>query len=198
MTMWTRPCPSTDPGTCFSACRVWRLGCDRLVGGRRSAILCRRGYCRASSYPHAASHRGGVFVAANGFTGGPVDMSQAVEVAGGEDAVDRGWRDTETCGELHRSLTKSQPQADAAFHDLRHGLVRGVVWSRGAIGHVFAGAVAVGPALHGGPRDLEPGSHLADRPALVNDKLSDLQAVPGREGSICMGHDRTFGGRWRS
>ena len=54
--------------------------------------------------------------------------------------------------------------------------------------HGLAGAVAVDPALHGRPRDLESGGDLTDRPALLDDELDNLQTVTRCEGSVWMGH----------
>ena len=70
-----------------------------------------------------------VFVAADGFTGGTVDVVEPVEVAGREDAVDGGGGDPESWCELHWPFAESHAQADAALDDLRVGLVRAVVWS---------------------------------------------------------------------
>mgnify|MGYP006997503358 CR=1 FL=1 len=48
--------------------------------------------------------------------------------------------------------------------------------------HGLVGEVAAHPALHGGPGHLEPGSHFADRPALVDDELGDFESMARGEG----------------
>src|SRR5690606_558173 len=67
-------------------------------------------------------------------------------------------------------------------------LVRRALRTRGPVVHGLAGAVAVDPALHGRPRDLESGGDLTDRPALLDDELGNLQTVTRCEGSVGMGH----------
>ena len=60
--------------------------------------------------------------------------------------------------------------------------------------HGLTGYVPVDPALHGGPGDLESGGDLADRPALVNHELGNLEAVTWSKCCICMSHgDIPFG-----
>lgn len=54
--------------------------------------------------------------------------------------------------------------------------------------HWLAGEVAVDPALHGGPGDLETGGDFADWSAVVNDEARDFQSVARGEGSIRVGH----------
>ena len=59
---------------------------------------------------------------------------------------------------------------------------------RRAVLHGLAGAVAVGPALHCRPGNLEAGGDLADRPAFVDDETADDQAVAGCESGVGMCH----------
>lgn len=130
-----------------------------------------------------------MLIAANRLTRGAVNMGQPVQVSVGQDSMDRRRRDPQPTCQLHGTFPQSEPQLDAALGRLRIGLVRRAVRSRGTVRHGLASAVAVGPALHGRPGDLEPGGDLADRPALVHDEAADNQPVAGCESGIGVRHE---------
>ncbi len=129
-----------------------------------------------------------VLVAADRFTGGPVDMGQPVEPAPDQDLVHRRGGDPGTgrragpgrgaCATAAR--TPAAPPAPASGPAAGAGRL-----DRSAIGS--PGGIPVGPPLHRRPRHLEPGGDLADRPALVDDQLGDLQ--PGRGVSAALAWD---------
>ena len=128
-------------------------------------------------------HRPGVvvLVTANGLSRGAVDMGEPVQVRVDQDPMDRRRRDPQPTGQLHGTFPQAEPQLDAALRRLRIGIVGRVVWARGAVLHGLAGAVALCPALHGRPGDLEAGGDLADGPALVDDEATDDQSMPWGE-----------------
>jgi hypothetical protein len=70
----------------------------------------------------------------------------------------------------------------------------GALWAAvrpaGPIGHaVLAGdAVAIGPPLGGGPGDVEHRRGVADRPAVLDDRLRELETVARSQGGISVGH----------
>ena len=122
-----------------------------------------------------------VLVATDRLTGGAINMRQPVQVGVGQDPMNRRRRDPQPTGQLHGTFPQAEPQLDAALRRLRIGIVGRVVWARGAVLHGLAGAVALCPALHGRPGDLEAGGDLADGPALVDDEATDDQSMPWGE-----------------
>lgn len=103
--------------------------------------------------------------------------------------MDRGRCDSESTREWHGSFADAETELDTAFGRLRVGFVGRVVRTGGAVLHRLAGAVAVSPALHWQPRDLESSGDLAYRPALVNDEAADDEAMSGRESGNGVSHD---------
>ncbi|GAB3248132.1 hypothetical protein GCM10027448_11320 [Nocardioides dilutus] len=66
-------------------------------------------------------HRAGVrvLVAADRFTGDPVDVAEPVDPAADQDRVDRRWRQPDLVGDLHRTESLLPPQVhDLADHRL--------------------------------------------------------------------------------
>ena len=139
-------------------------------------------------------HRAGmvVLIATDRLPGGTVDMGQPVQVRVGQDPVNRRRSDPQPAGQLHGTFSETDPQQDATLRRRWTALVGRVVRARRSILHGLAGAVALCPALHGRPGDLEAGGDLADRPALVNDETGDDQAVAWGERGVGVRHEGAF------
>ncbi len=97
-------------------------------------------------------------------------------------------------GDDHRS----QSMPPAQVHDLAdHRLwrpVRRQVRPRAAVGHAgrALGAVAVGPALGGGPGDVEHRCSVGDRPAVPDEGSAEPQSVAWGQGGISVGQEHLW------
>jgi hypothetical protein len=134
---------------------------------------------------------GVVLVAADRLTAGAVDVGEPVDPAAAQDRVHRGGRQTEPIGDGHRPQPLFPPQVHDPAHDRLWGAPRAVVRPAGPIGHAGlpGGAVAVGPPLGRGPGDVEHRRRVADRPAGLDHRASELEAVAWGQGGISVGHE---------
>ena len=75
-------------------------------------------------------HRAGmvVLVAAHRFASGVVNVGEPVQARADQDPVNSRGSDARAAGQLHRALSKAEPQLDAAPSALRAGLVRRPIW----------------------------------------------------------------------
>ncbi|OJG05002.1 hypothetical protein BG618_03878 [Pseudonocardia autotrophica] len=134
---------------------------------------------------------GGVFVAAHRFSGGAVDMGEAVDPTPHQHPVHGRGSDTDPVGDLDRAQALLPAQVhDPAHHRCRRR-PRRVVRPAGAIGHAgrAVGAVAVGPAFRGRPGHLEPGSGRSDRHVALDDQTRQAQSAAFGQWSVSVDHE---------
>ncbi len=132
-----------------------------------------------------------MFVAAHRFSGGAVDMGEAVDPTPHQHPVHGRGSDTDPVGDLDRAQALLPAQVhDPAHHRCRRR-PRPVVRPAGAIGHAGRAveAVAVGPAFRGRPGHLEPGSGRSDRHVALDDQTRQAQSAAFGQWSVSVDHE---------
>ncbi|VXC53820.1 conserved hypothetical protein [Aeromicrobium sp. 9AM] len=133
----------------------------------------------------------GVFVAADRFTGDPVDAAEPVHPTPHQHRVDRRGRDPEPASDLHRSEAVPPPQAHDLPHHGRWRLIRAGTWPRGPVGHPGRAFVSEPGSPFAGRhgRDHEHLRRLRRRPAILNDQFREPQTGTRGQSSVSVGHE---------
>ncbi len=132
-----------------------------------------------------------VFVAADRFPGGPVEVGQPVDPAADQHRVHRGGRQPQAVGDGHRAQPLLPPQVHDLAHHWRRGAPRAAMRPAGPVGHagLTGAAVALGPSVGRGPGDVEHRRGVADRPAVLDDRRREPETVAWGQGGISVGHE---------
>ena len=109
----------------------------------------------------------------------------------GQGTVDGRGRYPGAGRELDEPLTQALAQRDDPLDHCLGCAVGARARAAGAVGHGPAGPVPVDPALDGGPGALEPGSDLADGPALLDHQAGDPHTSTRGQGRVSVGHQES-------
>jgi hypothetical protein len=131
-------------------------------------------------------------VAADQFSGGPVQVGQPVQPASDQHCVHRGGRDPEKVTDRHRTQPVPTTQAHDPPDHARRRAVMLTTRSTRAVPHSLRALdpVPLGPLVRGPPRHVESLGRPSDGPALINHQLTEPEPGAWSQGSIGMGSVR--------
>jgi hypothetical protein len=129
-------------------------------------------------------------IAADGASGGPVEVVHAGHVVAHEDPVDRGRRNPEPSSDAVRSEFVDAPAGEDSALESGWGLVGRGPGSAGAVVQAVGPEllVAVPPLVGALPGDAHGFSGVGDRPTSLN-ALAQQQSTGGGQRSVTVGHE---------